>query len=92
MIKRLFMAAMFLLLALSASPLMAQREGAGHGEGHAAAAVAVPHDTDWVYWLAISFLWLFIAAIVLGPIALWIRGPERPEVVSHAAAGHAAHH
>lgn len=91
--KRFLMLATILMLSLVATPVMAEREGAAHGEGHAAAAaIAVPRNTDWVYWLAVSFMWLFIAAIILGPIALWIKGPERPEVVSHAAPGHGAHH
>lgn len=89
--NRLMMSATILIISLFATPVLAEREGAVHGEAHAAPIIAVPHNTDWVYWLAVSFMWLFIAAIILGPIALWVRGPERPEVVHHAAAGGHGH-
>lgn len=89
--KRFFMLAMMLMMSVLSTPVLAEHGEAGHG-AHAVVSVAVPHNTEWVYWVALGFLWLFIAAILLGPIALWIKGPERPEVVSHAAAGHGAHH
>ncbi len=93
MLKKYMLTAMTIMatLSLGGAPALAEHAAGGHGEGHAAEIVAVPVHTDWVYWLAVAFLWLFIAAIVLGPIALWLRGPEKPEVVSHAAA-HGAHH
>lgn len=90
--KRLMTLATISMMTLLATPVFAQHEGAAHGEAHAAPIIAVPHNTEWIGWLATGFVWLFIAAIILGPIALWIKGPERPEVVSHAAAGGHGHH
>lgn len=61
------------------------RNTATQGEGHA--AVHVAGETGYVSSVILFFMWLFILAIMLGPVVMFFRRPDPPE----ETAGHGGH-
>lgn len=55
--------------------------------------IKVPEDTSWAREVVVGIMWIFITAILLGPIVMFFRVEPPPEPAAHDAhdaGGHAA--
>lgn len=73
------------LVGVSVAETTHEADVQGHGAGHDdhadnEATALVPHEAmPWLQPVIVVAIGLFIAAIVLGPAAMSIRGPELPD-------------
>ena len=77
--------------AAETGPHISSQTNKHHDQEEESGPPALPTNLAWVRVMLISIVWVFVAAVVLGLVAMYFARPEPVEHVAHAADGGHGH-